>query len=196
MEKLHQKIWDLALKYQDTRNDKGHGQIVTEFAEKICEMEELNKNVVVPAAILHDIGWSQLNKEDRMYCFQQDRDPEKMFQIRLVHQQESVRLGEEILHKVKYTEENIDEILEIISQHDTRTDFISKNEAALRDADKLWRFSKNGFNDDVKKSKITPEYYCEKLSKDLELPNYMYFDSARKIARIELEKRNEEILSQ
>ncbi|MEN9389290.1 MAG: hypothetical protein RLY61_374 [Candidatus Parcubacteria bacterium] len=53
-------IWQEAYKYQDTRNDRGHAFIVTLYAQDICTYEIANPVVVIPAAILHDIGWSKI----------------------------------------------------------------------------------------------------------------------------------------
>lgn len=192
MKKKHKKIWDLALPYQDKRNDKGHAEVVTEYAIKLCEIEDVNEDIVVPAAILHDIGWSQLSKKERFLIFDHSIDKDKRLKVRYKHQEEGVKLAREILEKIEYSEKLIQPILEIISQHDTRKGFLSPDEAAMRDADKLWRFSKVGFEKDIKESNITPEYYYNKLQKDLESPDYMYFDSAKGITREELEKRKEE----
>ena len=63
MEKIFQRIWDLAFCYQDKRNDKGHAKIVTNYVIKLAEIEKADKNVVIPAAILHDIGWSKIPKK-------------------------------------------------------------------------------------------------------------------------------------
>ena len=49
------KIWDMALPYQDKRDDKGHARIVTEYAIKLCSIENAEDKIVVPAAILHYI---------------------------------------------------------------------------------------------------------------------------------------------
>ena len=64
MEEIFQKIWDLAEEYQDKRDDEGHAKTVLEYAIKLLEILPANEKIVIPAAILHDIGWSQLSKVD------------------------------------------------------------------------------------------------------------------------------------
>ncbi len=193
MKEKHKEIWDLALIYQDARDDKGHAEIVTYYATKLSNIEGLNDDVVIPSAILHDIGWSQLSKKERFSIFDKGNDLNEILQVRLRHQDEGVKLAKIILSKVNYDSSLVDEILEVISQHDTRKFFISKNEAAMRDADKLWRFSKIGFWDDVRHSKITQSEYCEILKSKMEMSNFLYFDSSKKIAMDELEKRKSEV---
>ena len=60
---VHKKIWELAFPYQDKRNDEGHAECVVSYAQKLLLAEKADSNVVIPAAILHDIGWSQLSAE-------------------------------------------------------------------------------------------------------------------------------------
>ena len=56
------------------------------------------------------------------------------------HEKESVKLATEILAGLNYDKRFVPEILEIILLHDTREGFISANERAMRDADKLFPF--------------------------------------------------------
>lgn len=192
LKKEFKQIWDLALSYQDKRNDKGHAEVVTDYAMKLCEIEDVDENIVIPAAILHDIGWSQLSKKERIDIFYQRENKEARLKLKYKHQDEGVKLAEGILEKASYPEKYIKEILEIISQHDTRKGFLSPNEAAARDADKLWRFSEIGFEKDLRESSITPEHYYTKLKNDLRSPEYIYFDSSKVLAAAELEKRKKE----
>src|SRR3989344_732180 len=150
MKKEFKKIWKIALPYQDKRDDEGHAQIVTEYAIKLCEIENVNDMIVVPAAILHDIGWSQLPKEDWLVIFDPNKTPEMEYAVRIKHQDEGVKLAEKILNEAGYPPNFFKAILEIISQHDTRKNFFSTEDGAMRDADKLWRYSKVGFEADIK----------------------------------------------
>ncbi|MFC1780165.1 HD domain-containing protein [Patescibacteria group bacterium] len=193
MNKIQKLIWQLALPYQDARDDDGHGKIVTEFAARLSKIENTNDDIVIPAAILHDIGWSQLSKKERMLIFDKSNPEQDRLKARFKHQKEGVKLAREILEKVKYPKKLIKAILEIISEHDTRDGFISDDEATMRDADKLSRFSKIGFWDDVRQSKITAEYYYSYLKEKINTPNFLYFQSSKKIALEELQKRKREI---
>jgi ribosomal protein S18 acetylase RimI-like enzyme len=188
MKQIFNKIWDLALPYQDQRDDDGHARVTLKYAGRLVELEKGDEDIVIPAIILHDIGYSQIPRERRMLIFSKDATPEERKAVQLEHQKESVRLGEEIMKKLDYPAELIPEILEIISQHDTRKGFISKNEGLTRDADKLWRFSSRGFSADVTRNKVQLVNRCKRLQDDLDIPDYIYSQSARRIAGEELEK--------
>lgn len=192
MLKKYQAIWDLALPYQDARDDAGHGQVVTEFAEKLCEIERALADIAVPAAILHDIGWSQLDRVERFLIFDKRNSAASRLQARYHHQEQSVRLAREILAQVAYPTQFIVPILDIISEHDTRSGYKTKEEAVMRDADKLWRVSKIGFYDDIRQSNDTPENYYHYLSSKIADPNFLYLASSRQLAAEELSQRLQE----
>ena len=186
------KIWDMALPYQDKRDDKGHARIVTEYTIKLCSIENAEDKIVVPAAILHDIGWSQLSKKDRFVIFRPDKTPEMEYAVRIKHQDEGVKLAEKILNKVGYPSIFLKSILEIISQHDTRKNFLSNEDGAMRDADKLWRYTKVGFDADLRSRECSFEFYYKRLEDFIGKENFFYFDSARDIAMKELMDRKED----
>ena len=62
----------------------------------------------------------------------------------------------------------------------------------MRDADKLWRFSKVGFWLDVKRHKTTPQKLCAFQEPAIEAQNFFYSESAKRIAKEEIEKRKAE----
>src|SRR3972149_766627 len=132
MKEVLQRIWDLALPYQDKRDDSGHAEVSLAYAQKLVELESGDEDVVLPAIILHDVGWSQLPRDERMLIFGKDVKDEEKKRVQLWHERESVRVGGEILKQVGYPEDLSAEVLEILSQHDTRKGFISKNEGLTR----------------------------------------------------------------
>ena len=187
MKERFERIRDLAAPYQDKRDDDGHARITLACAQELVGLEDGDEDIVIPAIILHDIGWSQVVARASLFDARltgpQERD------LRLAHQQESVRLAAGILDEVGYPPDLHGEILAIISEHDTRQGFISKNEGLVRDADKLWRFSKTGFEADVRRFGISPQTYADRLAAELERPDYLYSASARRLAREELARR-------
>ncbi len=194
MKEEFKKIWEIALPYQDKRDDKGHARIVTEYAIKLCETESVNDMIIVPAAILHDIGWSQLPKEDWQVIFDPNKTPEMEYAVRIKHQDEGVKLAEKILNEAGYSPNFFKPILEIISQHDTRKKFFSDEDGAMRDADKLWRYSKTGFEADLKRNNFTFDFLYDKMMKRIDEKNFFFFESAKDIAKNELNDRKEEFL--
>lgn len=194
MKEIFNKIRKLALPYQDQRDDPGHAEITLKYAQELLLRENGNEDVIIPAIMLHDVGWSQLIKGRRILVFARSAREEDKLEVQLEHQNESVKLASEILHKADYPEELIPEILEIISQHDTRKGFISKNEGLVRDADKLWRTSKEGVAA-ARARAISPESLDEshwkKLDENMNKPDYFYSPTAREIAFADFELRKQ-----
>lgn len=189
MKQIFETIRQLALPYQDSRNDAGHHAVTLAYVQQLLTMENGDEDIVIPAIILHDLGWSQVKPEHWQPVFRGKMERELAFGVITQHQNESVRLASYILHKVGYPEDKTKEILQIILQHDTRRGFISRNDGLVRDADKLWRYSKIGFAADIKRSGTTAKDECERLEKEIDNPKFLYSKFARKIAREELELR-------
>lgn len=183
---IERDIWKTALPLQDKRDDLGHAETVTYFALKLLEHLNTERQIVVPTAILHDVGWSQLSQTERDLF----KDPNmKRYDsiLRARHQEEGVKVAQKILQKNNYKQANLQEISEIISEHDTRKGFLSQNDGLVRDADKLWRFTVTEFVINIFYRGKTAEYLHEKRLKDLEKSGFFYSDISKEIARIELE---------
>jgi HD superfamily phosphodiesterase len=189
MKAIFNKIWELALPYQDKRDDAGHAEIALRYARELVTLEKGDENVIIPSIILHDIGWSQLVKERWTLVFDKGARAEEKRSVQIEHQNESVKIANGILREVDYPAELTKEILEIISQHDTREGFISKNEGLVRDADKLWRTSQEGFATDEKRTNSSASSHFKKIEADIHKPNYFYSETARQIATAELKLR-------
>lgn len=192
MKKIHTQIWDTALPFQDKRDDAGHAFITLEFAKQLVDLDHGNPDVVLPAIILHDTGWSQLTREDWQVVFSPEATAEDEMRVRIKHQDEGVKIAENVLAQVDYPQEYISEILEIISQHDTRKGFISKNEGLVRDADKLWRFSKTGFDADIERFRFEPIYLHDRIFPQIAEEGFFYSDTSRDLAYQELARRKME----
>jgi hypothetical protein len=189
MERLHEVIWRMALPYQDKRDDPGHHAITLSYARKLVELEKGDEDIVIPAIILHDIGWNCVSQKDVVRLFDKNVTNEFLLTLRHNHQNEGVRLAAGILDALNYPRAMTREILEIILEHDTRQGFISKNDGLVRDADKLWRFSMIGFATDVRRFGRTAQEHAAEREKELGSPKYLYSPSAMKIAREELALR-------
>jgi HD superfamily phosphodiesterase len=182
MKEIFNKIWELALPYQDKRDDSGHAETSLKYAQKLVEKEKGDEDVVIPAIILHDVGWSQLPEKRRMKVFDPGAREEERREVVYEHEIEGIKLALKILREVNYPPELIDEILDIISQHDTRRGFISKNEGIVRDADKLWRTSKEGFTVGEERAKKREAERFKMMEKGLKKEDYLYTEAARQMA--------------
>jgi hypothetical protein len=196
MNKIFNKIWQMALPYQDKRDDKGHAQITTSYAIRLLELESCYEDIIIPAIILHDIGWSKLSKSQRMLIFNQDSTETQKLEVRYKHQDTGVRLAKKILGQINYPIELIAQITEIISQLDTRLGFISHNEGIVRDADKLWRFSNIGFSADMARGEYSFQELYDSLHNQIKLPDFFYSNEAKNIAYSELDARLQDITLQ
>ncbi|QJB58030.1 HD domain-containing protein [Pseudodesulfovibrio sp. zrk46] len=192
MKTIHTEIWNRALPFQDKRDDAGHAFITLEYAKQLVDLENGDPDVVLPAIILHDTGWSRLSREEWMVVFSPTATAEDEMVVRLRHQEEGVNIAREILETMDYSTALTEEIVEIISEHDTRKGFISNNEGLMRDADKLWRFSKTGFDADVERFEIEPQSLYDKLVGQIPSEGFFYSETSRQLAYQELERRKKE----
>jgi HD superfamily phosphodiesterase len=192
MKEVFEKIRELALPYQDKRDDPGHAEITLKYARKLLETEGGNEDIVIPAIIMHDIGYSQLEKERRLLIFNKEAKEEIKKSIVQEHQAESVKLARTILKQVDYPEHLVEEILEIISQHDSREGFISKNEGLVRDSDKLWRTSQEGFAAAEARNQAPDPERLKKTEEGLDKPNYFYSETSRQMAKADFKLRLQE----
>lgn len=191
MKEIFQRIWELAWPYQDKRDDTGHAEVTLEYAELLVGLEQGDEAIMIPAIILHDIGWGQLPREKRLLVFKKNTTEEEKLSPRLHHQKESVRLAGDILIKVDYPTDLTEKILEIISQHDSRQGFISRDEGLVRDADKLWRFSKTGYEVGIARGYDTGQARLDRFKAELNKPDFFFSETAKRIASEELELRKE-----
>ncbi len=213
MKNIFNQIWAMALPYQDQRDDPGHAEVALAFAQRLLRYEEGDRDVIIPAIILHDIGYSQIPKEKRMKIFERKAKRIDRLAVQYEHQIAGVLLARKILESVDYLPEKISEILEIISQHDTRKGFISQNEGLTRDADKLWRYSRRCLEAGEKRAqaaraaqprnqnaavtgiatkKKRPPDRWRQMKRDIMKPGYFYSARARNTALRELVARKKE----
>lgn len=194
MNDAHTSIWDMALPYQGARGDADHAYITLEYARQLIDLQAGDPNVIIPAIILHDTGWSMLSQSEKMLIFRSGVTHEEKLHIRLRHQEEGVKIARRILETLDYPTVWTEEIIEIISEHDTRAGFISHNEGLVRDSDKLWRFSKSGFDADVRRYDISPQSQIKKLVGLINLENFFYSSTSVELANRDLDRRNEEFM--
>jgi HD superfamily phosphodiesterase len=186
MKEIFNQIRELAQPYQDKRDDPGHAEVTLKYAAELVELEKGNEDVVIPAIILHDVGYSQLTRERRLQIFNPGASEGDRRAVVFEHQVESVKLAVKILRQVNYPADLTDEILEIISQHDTRDGFISKNDGLVRDADKLWRTSKVGTTVAEIRAKAREAERFKTIEEGIKKPKYFYSDTARQMALTDL----------
>jgi HD superfamily phosphodiesterase len=143
MSRLEQ-IRELAEPYWQTRSNEVHVPEAFELAQRLlAEHPEADADVVLPAILLHDCGYFLVPEEDHLkglagapIGWEAD--------ITRRHEIEGARLAGEILGRVGYDQGRTARIQEIIDGHDSRGEALSLEDALVKDADKLWRFTQNG----------------------------------------------------
>ncbi len=101
-----------------------HAKKVTAYAEDLMRRENANPDIVLPAAVLHDVG---IKISEEKYGSDAARYQEK----------EGPPVAAKILSKLNFKQENINEICEIIAHHHTPGIINTINFKVLYDADWL-----------------------------------------------------------
>lgn len=154
-------LFESALPFLNTRCNVIHTYIVYQYALAILEQEQCSSEIVIPACILHDVGWSRITESEQLKGFGPKICDEKIWRK---HEVEGVLIAKKILKDLKYRESLIEVILNIIDGHDTIEFARSTEDAIVKDSDKLWRYSKTGFNIDVKRFKVRPLSHLKHIS--------------------------------
>lgn len=187
MKALFEKIYHLAKPYLNTRDNDIHTEICIKFAYRLLEKEVGDEDIVIPAIILHDVGWKKVPQNLQLRAF----GPKARYpRINRIHEKEGVKIAKDILEKIHYDAQRIEEILEIIDGHDSRKTAISLNDKIVKDADRLWRISKKGFQLDIERFGETFLEGHNRIRSHLH--EWFFTNSAREIAREEIKKRERE----
>lgn len=136
---LYDEIYRRAEPFWATRKNELHVPCSYDFAHRLLgSYPSANGDVVLPAVLLHDVGWKMVPHEKQRDAF----GPEvKDHETRRFHETEGVRIAREILDSLNYNRAKTAEILSIIDGHDSRKEPLSLNDALVKDSDKLWRFT-------------------------------------------------------
>ena len=186
-----QPVFQRALPFLETRKNKIHTYIAYQCALALLKHETGNPEIVMPACILHDVGWSAVPETDQLKAFGpngKDKD------IKRKHEVEGVAIARKILMDLDYEPDLIGPILHIIDGHDTTLHAKSPEDAIVKDADKLWRFTNIGFFIDIQRFEAPPHPYLKYLQKALH--EWFLTETGSQIAGIELNMRKKELMRQ
>jgi len=189
MKAIYRKMWELAKPYLDTRENDTHTQVSLEFAQQLLKKEGGDEDIVIPAIILHDVGWKKVPEELHLKAFGPKSDPE----LTRIHEVEGAKIAREILEQLHYDQNKTQEILTIIEAHDTRTEAISLNDRLVKDADAMDRVTSEAFRVNIARFKMTFDEWmdhCESVS-----ATWFGTPTAKNIAKKELENRLKEYKS-
>ena len=138
----HQLIWQAARPFLQTRSNDIHTLYCYQFARQLLiSHPEADGEIVLPALLLHDIGWSTVPEEKQLQSF----GPHMIYpELQRQHEVEGARMAGEILMELAVEQTAVSQITAIIDGHDTRQEPLSLNDRLVKDADKLWRYTPFG----------------------------------------------------
>ncbi len=177
------EVWAAARPYMRARKNDVHVPLSYGYAERLLEAHpQADADVVLLGILLHDAGWAVVDQE----AIYRDGFGPGMMQsdVRIAHEKEGARLARAILEPLGYTPALVGEVAAIIDGHDTRAHALSHNDALVKDADRLWRFSVTGVSVACDWFAMTPREYTEHLVPQLER---LFTPVAAEIARADLD---------
>lgn len=181
-----EQIFELARPFLDTRDNEIHTIVAVTFANKLLQVEEGDASVVIPAIMLHDVGWKSVPEDLQLRAFGPGENDES---IKRIHEVEGARIARGILDRVGYPPALVDEICRIIEAHDTRQEALSLNDAIVKDSDKLWRLSKEALMVDPPRFKIDRLVHLKWLGR--QIASWFMTLTARELALQEYRARGE-----
>ena len=138
----HDRIWQLAAQHLHVRSNDGHTIYAYGLAHALVDLHpEADPEVVLPAILLHDTGWSCAPQGEVLDAIAPGGGRSDLV---LLHEREGARIARDVLATVGHDPGRTDEIVSIVDGHDSRTHALSLNDALVKDADKLWRLTPHG----------------------------------------------------
>ena len=186
MNEKFQKIWELALPYLKKGKRKDfviHTSGVVRAMELLLLSEMGDPDILIPAAILHDTGWSKVSEK-----YQKTNVKADVLVGMKLHLEKSAPIIEKILSKLDYDGEFIKTITEIVLAHKFVDNPDSLEKILLIDADTLSDVFKEQFYRDCAEYGLSPSKMFE-----IRKNNRFHLESARNIFEQELSKRKSEI---
>jgi hypothetical protein len=181
---IYDVIYEKAKPYLDTRQNEVHVSVAYGFAMQLLDFYgEAEKEIVVPAILLHDVGWKAVPEDKQLDAFgpnAKDNENQRL------HEVEGARIAGRILRSLGYDTEKTKQIQAIIEGHDSRKEALSLNDALVKDADKLWRYSKTGVNVDCIRFGIERQAHLDWLARRIE--KWFFTSAAKQVAREALEQ--------
>jgi hypothetical protein len=186
LNKIELPIFRLAKPYLKTRNNESHTCNAIEFAFRLLKIYSADRVVVIPALILHDVGWNRVSED----IIKKTRRAHPDKNLLRIHEKESLKIARDILDKVHYDAARTAEILEIIDGHDSRGEAFSINDQIVQDSDKLTRYAGN-FRFLNGQLPMTPEELAGSLERLID--QWFFLPDSKEMARTELVQRRIEM---
>lgn len=138
----HRPLWQDALPYLDVRRNDKHTLYCYHFAKALLELTpSANQEIVLLGILLHDVGWKKIPEDKLLHAFGPNQ---KYPELQVQHEKEGAVIAEAIMEKHGIEAEVVARVVKIIDGHDTRKEALSLEDALVKDADKLWRYTPFG----------------------------------------------------
>lgn len=185
---VYVRIYEAALPMLGTRYNDLHARIGCQFALEFLEREDGAPRVAIPAILLHDLGWSAIPEEEQRRAYGPNSSDAELNRL---HEREGARLARGVLEALEYDAGLIDQICRIIDGHDSRPTAESIEEAIVKDADKIWRVSQEGFPVNLLMlADLTPQQLHDFIA--VRVPRWFLTAAGREMAPQELADRRVE----
>ena len=134
--------WLAARPYLDVRSNDEHTLISYRLSRALLRMRpDVDEATVLSAILFHDVGWKKIPLEKLTASV----GPKPLYpELQRVHEVEGIVIARPHLEALAVPGVDIDAVIAIIDGHDTRKHAISGEDALVKDADKLWRFTSHG----------------------------------------------------
>jgi hypothetical protein len=134
-------VWLAARPWLDVRSNDEHTLISYRLGLALLDQHEAaDSAIVLPAILLHDVGWKMFPPEKLALAVGPNA---KYPELQRQHEIEGARIARAELERLG-GRIDIDRVIAIIDGHDTRKEALSLEDALMKDADKLWRFTGHG----------------------------------------------------
>lgn len=144
MRPLDAEVWRRASAYLRVRSNDGHTLYSYGLARALLDLHpDADPDVVLPAILLHDTGWSQVDPDEVLEAIAPGQLGSRPDLVRK-HEVEGARIATEVLVALGHDAERTAQIVEIIDGHDSRLHALSLDDSLVKDSDKLWRLTPHG----------------------------------------------------
>jgi len=163
MKQIYNQTWELVRPYYEKGRpmDVNHIEWMMQDALLVCEKENIDDSLLLPLVILHDVGYSEMPKDNP---FNLD--------LRKGHMEAGARIARSILEKLDYDQDKIEKIEHYVSVHDNWA--FGDNEIYMRDIvlgifndlDYMWMAVPKGFTAVMKILDMNGKELVEYLEND------------------------------
>ena len=188
------RIYALAEPYWQTRSNEIHVPESYALAQELLTAHpEVDPDIVLPAVLLHDIGYMAVPSDDHLKGLAgavKGWEPD----ITRRHEIQGAALAGEILAGVGWDAGRTAAIQDIVDGHDSRAEAVSREDELVKDADKLWRYTESAVRICHSWMELTPEAFMEWVGSEID--RWFFTAAARDIARRELAASREALAAE